>query len=446
MVGALGLDAIVSAPPERALRTAAALGRLRPARAAAGCITPYGWQSMLMTVRILGLGPALSIIGEWQRRRLLPSRRARGRPAARPRRRPLARRDAAAGAHRHPARPHPHGALGRAQRRDLRPARAAHRRPPAGEPVRRHPRRAARGRRPGAVRQGRGLLLVVLVPATFALVGGVPLCARPPTSPRRPPSPRSRRPIPARSSTSTISAAIWSMQACPTFIDGRTELYGGAFFARYYSAVTLADLARLRAPARYVQDQGDAARPRHAGQCLARPPARLAPALCRRHRRGPRARLRRLDGAAAPGIPAAMPEIVSIYRYPVKGLSPEPLASVRVAAGETLPFDRAWAIENGPSKFDPAAPRHLPKIAFLMLMRNERLAALADRASTRRRARSPSARTARSSPRAVSKPKRGARRWRPSSTPMRPTSCAGRRASSPPPATPSPTRPPSACR
>ena len=71
-----------------------------------------------------------------------------------------------------------------------------------------------------------------------------------------------------------------------------------------------------------------------------------------------------------------MPEIVSIYRYPVKGLSPEALTSVRVMAGETLPFDRAWAIENGPSKFDPAAPRHLPKIAFLMLMRNERLAAL----------------------------------------------------------------------
>ncbi len=71
-----------------------------------------------------------------------------------------------------------------------------------------------------------------------------------------------------------------------------------------------------------------------------------------------------------------MPEIVSIYRYPVKGLSPEALASVPVEAGETLPFDRAWAIENGPSTFDPAAPRHLPKIAFLMLMRNERLAAI----------------------------------------------------------------------
>ncbi len=41
-----------------------------------------------------------------------------------------------------------------------------------------------------------------------------------------------------------------------------------------------------------------------------------------------------------------------------------------------MPFDRAWAIENGPGRFDPAAPKHLPKASFLMLMRNERLAAL----------------------------------------------------------------------
>lgn len=66
----------------------------------------------------------------------------------------------------------------------------------------------------------------------------------------------------------------------------------------------------------------------------------------------------------------------ALYRYPVKGLTPEPLESVAVAPGETLPFDRAWAIENGPGRFDPQAPRHLPKITFLMLMRDERLATL----------------------------------------------------------------------
>jgi len=66
----------------------------------------------------------------------------------------------------------------------------------------------------------------------------------------------------------------------------------------------------------------------------------------------------------------------SLYRYPVKGLTPERLERVCLAAGETLPFDRAWAIENGIGRFDPEAPRHLPKINFLMLMRDERLAGL----------------------------------------------------------------------
>jgi uncharacterized protein YcbX len=68
--------------------------------------------------------------------------------------------------------------------------------------------------------------------------------------------------------------------------------------------------------------------------------------------------------------------LASIYRYPVKGLSPEPLGRVTLRPGETLPFDRAYAIQNGPGRFDPDAPRHLPKINFLMLMRDERLATL----------------------------------------------------------------------
>lgn len=74
-----------------------------------------------------------------------------------------------------------------------------------------------------------------------------------------------------------------------------------------------------------------------------------------------------------------MARIAHIYRYPVKGLSADPLERITVGIGETLPFDRAWAIENGPSRFDPARPKHLPKIAFLMLMRNERLASLSTR-------------------------------------------------------------------
>jgi uncharacterized protein YcbX len=69
-------------------------------------------------------------------------------------------------------------------------------------------------------------------------------------------------------------------------------------------------------------------------------------------------------------------KVNAIYRYPVKGLSPEPLERVRLAVGETVPGDRLYAIENGPSGFDPAAPQHQPKMHYLMLMRNERLATL----------------------------------------------------------------------
>lgn len=68
--------------------------------------------------------------------------------------------------------------------------------------------------------------------------------------------------------------------------------------------------------------------------------------------------------------------IDAIYRYPVKGLSAQPLPRTTLAPGKTLPADRLYAIENGPTGFDPAAPAYFPKIRFLMLMRNERLASL----------------------------------------------------------------------
>jgi uncharacterized protein YcbX len=71
--------------------------------------------------------------------------------------------------------------------------------------------------------------------------------------------------------------------------------------------------------------------------------------------------------------------IETLYRYPVKGLTPETLESVALTPLETLPFDRAYAIENGPGPFDPENPRHLQKVHFVMLMRNGELAALRSR-------------------------------------------------------------------
>jgi uncharacterized protein YcbX len=71
-----------------------------------------------------------------------------------------------------------------------------------------------------------------------------------------------------------------------------------------------------------------------------------------------------------------MPAVAAIYRYPVKGLGPERLDAAELSPGRTIAGDRRYAIENGPSGFDPAHPAYLPKNRFLMLMRNERLAEL----------------------------------------------------------------------
>jgi uncharacterized protein YcbX len=71
--------------------------------------------------------------------------------------------------------------------------------------------------------------------------------------------------------------------------------------------------------------------------------------------------------------------VAALYRYPVKGLSPQALDAAELARDGYFPGDRLFALENGPSGFDPLAPEHQPKIKFLMLMRNARLAGLATR-------------------------------------------------------------------
>jgi uncharacterized protein YcbX len=71
--------------------------------------------------------------------------------------------------------------------------------------------------------------------------------------------------------------------------------------------------------------------------------------------------------------------LAGLYRHPVKGFTPEPLAGVRLAPGEGFPFDRVWAVENGPSGFDPAAPGFVPKQKFTVLASLPRVAAAATR-------------------------------------------------------------------
>ena len=71
--------------------------------------------------------------------------------------------------------------------------------------------------------------------------------------------------------------------------------------------------------------------------------------------------------------------ISAIYRYPVKGLSPEPLRSVALAPGRCLPQDRRFAIALPATRFDSERPEWLAKTHFAMLMRDETLAQLQTR-------------------------------------------------------------------
>jgi len=66
--------------------------------------------------------------------------------------------------------------------------------------------------------------------------------------------------------------------------------------------------------------------------------------------------------------------IEHLYRYPVKGLSAEALEEVLVETGTTFPHDRRFALAQGDSGFDPAAPKFRPKQNFACLMANAKVA------------------------------------------------------------------------
>jgi uncharacterized protein len=74
-----------------------------------------------------------------------------------------------------------------------------------------------------------------------------------------------------------------------------------------------------------------------------------------------------------------MRPIERLYRYPVKGLSPEPVAAARVEPGQGFPCNRMFALALADTPFDPAAPAPQPKTRFLMLQRDESLAELTTR-------------------------------------------------------------------
>ncbi len=71
--------------------------------------------------------------------------------------------------------------------------------------------------------------------------------------------------------------------------------------------------------------------------------------------------------------------IAGLYRHPVKGLTPQPLTEVVLETGTAFPGDRLYAVEIGPSGFDPDAPAHISKMRFAVLARVPQLARVVSR-------------------------------------------------------------------
>ena len=66
--------------------------------------------------------------------------------------------------------------------------------------------------------------------------------------------------------------------------------------------------------------------------------------------------------------------IESLWRHPVKGFTPERLSHATLEAGAFFPCDRIFAVEDGPSGFDPAAPAWVTKQKFTVLAKIAKVA------------------------------------------------------------------------
>ncbi|CAH2605750.1 MOSC domain-containing protein (plasmid) [Rhodovastum atsumiense] len=69
-------------------------------------------------------------------------------------------------------------------------------------------------------------------------------------------------------------------------------------------------------------------------------------------------------------------KISGLFHYPVKGLSAQALSSVRLVSGEGFPLDRVYGLARHDSGYDPVDYKPLPKTRFIVLVKEERLAAL----------------------------------------------------------------------
>jgi hypothetical protein len=59
--------------------------------------------------------------------------------------------------------------------------------------------------------------------------------------------------------------------------------------------------------------------------------------------------------------------IAALYRHPIKGFTPQKVSSAYLTSGAAFPGDRLFAVEDGPSGFDPANPVWITKQRFTVL-------------------------------------------------------------------------------
>ena len=61
-----------------------------------------------------------------------------------------------------------------------------------------------------------------------------------------------------------------------------------------------------------------------------------------------------------------MINVAALWRHPIKSHGREALDQVVLAAGQTMPWDRTWAVMHGASKFDHAAPEWVACANFMI--------------------------------------------------------------------------------
>jgi hypothetical protein len=71
--------------------------------------------------------------------------------------------------------------------------------------------------------------------------------------------------------------------------------------------------------------------------------------------------------------------VAAIFSHPIKCFTPEALKQISLDPDEGLAMDRVWAVENGPSGYNPEAPSFTPKQKFTVLAAIPRVAAVRTR-------------------------------------------------------------------